>query len=185
MSLRLEFTPGIWPWLVLVLPLILIRFGLPALIDRRALPRLAYFPPVEGVERTALLVNQITNLFLHFYPFALTVKSGTWAFAWGLPVFLLGLTIYALAAASFARQQGSGVIRQGIYRISRNPMYVAYLLWLVGIGLLTGSVPYLIVTAVFQWSTHWLIRSEERWCLARYGEEYRDYMRRVPRYVLF
>lgn len=185
MALRPEFSPVFWQGLLLLLPIFLIRFGLPALIDRRALPRLQYFPPLKGLERPAYFVYQITNLFLLVYPLFLTVKTGARAFMIGFLLFLTGLIGYAAATASFTRQHSNGFIRRGIYRFSRNPMYVAYLLWLAGIAFLTGSLPYLIVIAVFQLSVHWIIISEERWCLGQYGQEYEDYLRRVPRYFLF
>ncbi len=182
MSLRFEFTPIFWQGLLLLLPILLIRFGLPATIDRRALHRLSYFPPLVGAEKAAFWVYQITNLFLLVYPLFLTIKTDTWLFAAGLAVYLVGVAGYATATASFARQQSQGLICQGIYRFSRNPMYVFFLCWLAGIALLAGSWPYLAAAAIFQLSSHWIIKSEERWCLAQYGREYRDYQRRVPRY---
>jgi protein-S-isoprenylcysteine O-methyltransferase Ste14 len=36
---------------------------------------------------------------------------------------------------------------------------------------------------VFQISSHWIILSEERWCVKQFGDEYIDYMKRVRRYI--
>ena len=35
---------------------------------------------------------------------------------------------------------------------------------------------------MFQISAHWIILSEERWCLDRFGEAYEEYMKKVRRY---
>ena len=62
-------------------------------------------------------------------------------------------------------------------------MYGGYLLYYVGIGLVTASWLYLAVLFVYEIALYWLIRGEERWCLATYGEPYRRYMQQVRRYV--
>jgi protein-S-isoprenylcysteine O-methyltransferase Ste14 len=49
--------------------------------------------------------------------------------------------------------------------------------------LLTASWAMLAALLLFQLSTHFLIFSEERWCLKEFGEEYREYMGKVRRYL--
>lgn len=71
----------------------------------------------------------------------------------------------------------------GLYRLSRNPMYVAYFICFLGMALLTRSVLFLGLVAVFQISAHWVILAEERWCLEQFGERYRRYMGKVRRYI--
>ena len=80
----------------------------------------------------------------------------------------LGLIPVALAAREFSRTEPPHF--GGIYRYSRNPMYGGYLLYYVGIGLVTASWLYLAVLFVYEIALYWLIRGEERWCLATYGE---------------
>jgi protein-S-isoprenylcysteine O-methyltransferase Ste14 len=36
---------------------------------------------------------------------------------------------------------------------------------------------------VFQISAHWIILSEERWCVNKFGQEYINYMNKVRRYI--
>ncbi len=36
---------------------------------------------------------------------------------------------------------------------------------------------------VFQISAYWIILSEERWCVKKFGEEYINYMNKVRRYI--
>ncbi|WP_322201799.1 methyltransferase family protein [Acutalibacter intestini] len=71
---------------------------------------------------------------------------------------------------------------KGIYRFSRNPMYVAYDLIFLGCATLAKSWLLLGLTACFILSGHWIIRAEERWCAARFGEEYQAYRKRVRKY---
>lgn len=32
-------------------------------------------------------------------------------------------------------------------------------------------------------SAHWIILAEERWCIKKFGEEYKNYMNKVRRYI--
>ncbi len=62
-------------------------------------------------------------------------------------------------------------------------MYVAYFVYFVGCALLTQSMVLLGTVIAFQVSAHWIILSEERWCLERFGEEYQRYSKKVRRYL--
>lgn len=169
--------------LILALPVILIRYGLTAIISREALERAAFFPPVLGKERIAFYVYQVTTLVLLGYLAILKVTLGTAAHWVGLIIYVVAIVLYAKSVIDFSRPQEGGMNRRGLYRYSRNPMYVAFFLYFLGCGLLVGSWIYLAVLLVFQISVHYLILSEERWCIKQFGEDYRRYMRRVRRYL--
>ena len=93
------------------------------------------------------------------------------------------MVLLALAVAAFASPAIKGVRRTGVYRFSRNPMYVAYFLCFLGCALLAQSPPLAVLVLVFQGSAHWVILAEERWCAGRFGEPYLQYMRSVRRYL--
>ncbi|WP_460648037.1 methyltransferase family protein [Lacrimispora xylanolytica] len=71
----------------------------------------------------------------------------------------------------------------GFYQISRNPMYVGYFIFFLGCCVLTRSWLLVASLMVFQVSGHWIIRSEERWCIEKFGQEYTSYMDKVRRYI--
>ena len=76
-----------------------------------------------------------------------------------------------------------GMNRNGIYKFSRNPMYVAYFICFAGMAVLTRSLVLLAVVMVFQVSAHWIILAEERWCMEKFGTAYGQYMKEVRRYI--
>lgn len=76
-----------------------------------------------------------------------------------------------------------GLNINGIYQFSRNPMYVAYFICFIGMSLLTQSLILLGIVIIFQVSAHWIILSEERWCIKRFGKSYEEYMKKVRRYI--
>jgi protein-S-isoprenylcysteine O-methyltransferase Ste14 len=80
--------------------------------------------------------------------------------------------------------QTTELVEDGIYRFSRNPYFVAYLLMFAAYSLLLQSLVLLALGCVGFGLIHAMILKEERYLDARHGQAYRDYQRRVPRYLL-
>ena len=93
----------------------------------------------------------------------------------GMAIYLLGLALCAISMRDFARPDASGMNTKGLYRYSRNPMYVAYFICFLGIAFLTKSMIFILILVIFQTAAHWIILSEERWCLEKFGKSYQDY----------
>ncbi len=75
------------------------------------------------------------------------------------------------------------LVTTGPYAMSRNPMYLGHLLFLAGLALATGS-PIAVAGSLYQWRrlSKRVALDEER--IERiFGDEYRGYMARVPRWV--
>ena len=168
---------------VTIIPLFLIRFGLLGLLNRDALRRAAHFAPMEGKEKVAYWVYQISNLAMLVLLCFLNIAEEPGFLISGFAVFGLGALLLAWSAVGFARPKGNGMNVSGLYRVSRHPMYAAYLVYYLGCALLTRSLLLFALLAVFQFSAHWIILAEERWCLKQFGDDYRRYMQRTRRYL--
>jgi protein-S-isoprenylcysteine O-methyltransferase Ste14 len=169
--------------LILVLPILIIRFALLSLLNKDAVIRAAFFPPTKGIEKVAYWINQLTTLSLLVILFLLRIKIQGLSGFIGLGVSSLGLILYIISIIQFARPNNVGLSITGLYGISRNPMYVAYFIYFIGCCILTGSWLLLVVLIIFQISVHFLILSEERWCIDQFGETYRAYIENVRRYI--
>lgn len=168
---------------LLMAPLFLIRFVLLGLLSREALRRAALFAPLAGGERLAYLFYQLSNGFLILYAFFLKVQPNALRLWLGALVYAAGVCVLAASTVDFAKPKPGGLNTNGLYRFSRNPMYLGYFLYFLGCVLLTRSRLLLLALAVFQISAHWIILSEERWCVQTFGEEYVRYSRKVRRYL--
>jgi len=168
---------------ILVVPIILIRYGLLGLINKEALKRAAFFAPLVGRERTAYVVYQITTICIFLYLVMLRVRTDSGWFYIGLIASILGLILYAVSMVNYAMPKTNGVNLNGLYQVSRNPMYIAHFIYFLGCVFLTQSYILLMLLIAFQISTHWIILSEERWCVKKFGEEYVRYMNKVKRYI--
>jgi len=75
------------------------------------------------------------------------------------------------------------LVTGGIFRFVRNPMYVGLILLVAATGVALASDWTLVMTAALAVTLHvGVVRREERYLAAKYGERYRDYCRRVSRY---
>lgn len=169
---------------LLLIPFLLIRFGIPSILNKGAIQRAAYFPQRFGNEKLAYGVYQISNIAIFMYLCFLTVKMDfSLQFYLGLISYLLGLILCTISIINFAMPSNSGLNINGFYKFSRNPMYLSYFVCFVGCAMLAQSLMLFGIVLIFQISSHWIILSEERWCIERFGEAYKQYMKKVRRYI--
>ena len=133
---------------------------------------------------------------LHFGLVVLAAVESTWHFrlltpvavGGGIALIAAGAAVYLSATYvfGFKRQLGldtTRLVTEGIYRWSRNPLFVGWALVLVGVGLVRESGMVLLLTLVF-WVSYRLSLPLEEQLLGRlYGEAYEAYRRRTHRYL--
>jgi protein-S-isoprenylcysteine O-methyltransferase Ste14 len=106
----------------------------------------------------------------------------------------VGVAVGLAGVATFRRSRttvdptrpdrASTLVASGIYRVTRNPMYVALALALVAAAIWFSNMLAVIVVPVFiAWITRLQIIPEERALRARFGAGYDDYAARVPRWL--
>ncbi len=109
---------------------------------------------------------------------------------WGLVV--AGLVAMALALVEFLRNRTTFIPRRvptaflqhGIYRISRNPIYLGDALVLAGLIIAWDALPLLVLVPAFMvLITRRYIHGEEAGLEARFGEEYTAWKARVRRWL--
>jgi protein-S-isoprenylcysteine O-methyltransferase Ste14 len=76
------------------------------------------------------------------------------------------------------------LVTEGLYRFTRNPMYVGLLVILTGFAIYLGSVTPFLLLPLFYWLiTTQQIRPEERILEEKFGQQYLDYKKRVKRWL--
>lgn len=124
--------------------------------------------------------------------------SGHSESAWQPPVamalLVTGLLVMLVAAVAFFAAKttinpmrparASRLITTGIYRLSRNPIYLADLLLLSAWAVWLGSAVNVVLLGVFVWYIqHFQIAPEERALSELFGESYKAYCARVRRWL--
>jgi len=126
----------------------------------------------------------IIHLLLIIYSIFVPLKLGTAWFYAGLPVYLVGLISYAMVWVGFATTPPDKPVISGIYRYSRNPMYLSTIILFVGVGIATASWVFLLLPAAYMITPLLgMAEAEEHHCLKVYGDAYREYMNRTPRWL--
>lgn len=139
---------------------------------------------MSGNENLAYWIYQISNIAIFVYLcFSTVIIKFSWPFYTGVVIYVSGLILCTICMINFAVPSNEGMNLNGLYRFSRNPMYVSYLVYSVGCVLLTHSPGLCVIVFIFQISSHWIVLSEERWCIEKFGEPYKQYMKKVRRYI--
>lgn len=105
---------------------------------------------------------------------------------------LAGVALALPAARRFRRagthvepwKPSNALVTEGIYRHTRNPMYLGLSLAYLGLAIAAGSPAALVLLPPLLVVVHYgVIAREERYLEARFGQSYRDYKARVRRWL--
>ncbi|MBN8657345.1 MAG: isoprenylcysteine carboxylmethyltransferase family protein [Anaerolineae bacterium] len=77
----------------------------------------------------------------------------------------------------------SALVQHGLFGVSRNPIFLGMMVMLVGLLLTIPTAATLAVTLLGNVLIHIQVRLEEPFLIEKYGEMYRDYQKRVRRWV--
>ena len=120
-----------------------------------------------------------------------TGRPGLWNLAGLIPV-LVGTSGLIWGVAVHAAQSPQGIeweldksylLKHGLHRFSRNPMYLSELVLLLGWVFFYGSLALLIALAAgYAFFNFYIIPIEERILEAHFGEAYHAYKQQVPRW---
>ncbi len=81
-------------------------------------------------------------------------------------------------------EASSKLVSSGVYRFSRNPMYIGFALWLLAWGVFLASAWALVGVIFFVvYMNRFQIEPEERALRDLFGEDFREYERRVRRWI--
>lgn len=99
----------------------------------------------------------------------------------------LGLVIWGIGALGSGMDKNiseNKLKTDGIYAWVRNPMYSGWWILILGISLMWHNA-FLLIPPLINWGimTFVLKRTEEKWLLNLYGDEYGQYLKRVNRCI--
>ena len=111
---------------------------------------------------------------------------------WALPLMAWGYLQYRLVGDFRTRAGGGGpgisrpperIVSRGPYAWTRNPMYLGHLIFLSGLALALGSWIGAVVLAAHALWFDRRVREDEARLASLFGDTYREYCRRVKRWV--
>lgn len=143
-------------------------------------------PPIAWA--LAVLAGLALNWLIPL-PFAPAAVPARWG---GAAIFAVALALFAWAIATMARA-GSNVptnlptttiVENGPYRFTRNPIYLAMVLGLIGLAIAFNSLWLLLTLVPFALAIRYgVIAREEAYLERKFGDVYRRYRARVRRWL--
>ena len=103
----------------------------------------------------------------------------------GLVIFIFGIGCLTYALVNYIKTPLNEPVTSGMYRISRHPQDISTFFAFLGISLCIGSWIALIILFTDQILKHFRVLAEEDASIKQYGENYQEYMKKIPRYFLF
>lgn len=128
----------------------------------------------------------IHNLFpLHFIHGPLRTIVGVIFLAYSVLVSSLAIIQMRRAGTNIdVRKPTTSIVTDGIYRFTRNPMYLSMVLLMIAISVLISNIWILILTPVFIIVIQkGVIEREERYLEGKFGTEYALYKKRTRRWI--
>jgi protein-S-isoprenylcysteine O-methyltransferase Ste14 len=140
---------------------------------------------------TYFYVAIVLIIVLHVLVPGPQVFSSPWRYLGVIPL-ILGSAFSVLADQAFKRfgttvkpfEESTCLVTDGVFRLSRNPMYLGFVLLLAGLVMLLGSTTPWIVVVIFPFlmELHF-IRAEETMLEARFGDAWLQYKQRVRKWL--
>jgi len=174
-----------WYFRLFYIPLasMAVSFLLPAIIRPKRMGRPELTKPMQVGSMVSFVGFCV---WLWFIPFS--INPAFWV---GVGVIILGEVVFALGFIAMREhpEKKQVIVDWGIYKISRHSHMMAGAITTLGaiiIGWNTQSVLYLFLWLYFALDIafiHFATLYEEKRNIAKFGQEYADYMKRVPRYL--
>jgi protein-S-isoprenylcysteine O-methyltransferase Ste14 len=139
--------------------------------------------PYRRSEKWAFNFAIVVSLVMFIYSLFLPLRLGTGWFYVGLLIYLIGLAMVLAAIVILAKTPLGYPFVSGIYRYSRHPMTFFSFITFLGISLAAASWVFLIPSIVVFALQAYQTPAEERGCLKLYGDRYREYLDRTPKWL--
>lgn len=109
-------------------------------------------------------------------------------------LWLMGFALIIAAAVEFISAKttvnpftpglATSIVTMGVYKLSRNPMYVGFLMMLAAWGVFLANVLSILLLPLFVvYLNRFQILSEENALLAKFGDDYARYLKSVRRWM--
>jgi protein-S-isoprenylcysteine O-methyltransferase Ste14 len=156
--------------------------------DIQTRPNRVPWPPI--IYLVAIAISIALGLLFPLPWISAPLSDILFAAGWLLVAAMVALDFSAMSTMARAKttirpdKASEHLVTTGAFSFTRNPIYLGNTLLMIGVGLITGIVWFLPLAIIAAFATQKLaIEREERHLEARFGKRYRDYAKRVRRWI--
>jgi protein-S-isoprenylcysteine O-methyltransferase Ste14 len=156
--------------------------------DIQTRPNRLPWPPI--IYLVAIAISIALGLLYPLPWISAPLSDILFAAGWLLVAAMVALDFSAMRTMARAKttirpdKASEHLVTTGAFSFTRNPIYLGNTLLMIGVGLITGIVWFLPLSIIAAFATQKLaIEREERHLEARFGKRYRDYAKRVRRWI--
>lgn len=184
MSLIPEFEIGLWNGWILSAIFVIHNFLIMFIAPKKNIKEMMdQMKQAKGKDKLVPRLSQTMYYIIMIYAIFMPLKLKTPWLSVGLAVYLSGFILLILAEIQLFYRKPGEPIAKGFYSISRNPQYVMMHITWIGIGIATASWVIFALIVISVIVVHFMILLEEKLCLEKYGNVYREYTNKTRRYV--
>ena len=186
MSLIPAFVLGLWnAWIFMVPALLVLLLCFPVMMKKDAPGGPSRVPCKSKITLLVATLSKIIFFPAVVYSVFLPLQLGTMWLYVGLPITFIGLGGIILVLVEWIKAPVGQPVTRGVYRFSRHPMYVAMVLILFGVSIISASWVFLLFAIITEVGVTrpFSVKIEEAQCLGHYGNAYQEYMNRTPRWI--
>jgi protein-S-isoprenylcysteine O-methyltransferase Ste14 len=184
MSLIPAFEIGLWNawWFMIIYPL---QWLAVLIVPKHLAERTSHAPEIilTRQDRMMSFLNQGFWIGATLYSIFVPLRIGTPWFWLGLASFIAGLMLVVMATVAVAGTPTDKPFTSSVYRLSRHPMYLSMIFVYLGVSIAASSWLFLLITVITFVLQRYQAMKEERYCCAKFGDAYRQYMRRTARWI--
>ena len=121
---------------------------------------------------------EYTTILNNYVPYGIRIPIGLFCLLMSIYLAKTGLSI-----VFGEKREEPCVIRKSVFKFVRHPIYLGEILLYLGLAIMSISLAAVFVLSGIVLFLYYISRYEEKLLLARFGEEYSEYMRDVPMLV--
>ena len=165
----------------------IMSFILLSKINKDGKKRMLTFPKYKSKSNKffSIFFMLIFGKLIIIYSVFVPIKAFTIYFYLGVIIYSITIFCSVYAMWVFSKADLSRPVTNSIYKYSRHPMQVMYYFSWIGLGLISGAWIIIIYALVFPILTIPSLIAQEEDCIEKYGEEYVEYLKKTPRFLIF
>ena len=176
-----EFQLGLYNGWLFLIAFIIINITLMIIYPYHYTKRVLKLPDISKERVSSIVYAAVLNGTM-IYSIFVSIKFHTMWFWLGLSVFIVSAILFFATMHNYATTNPIKPVVNGVYKFSRNPQQILAVFMWVGVAIITQSILILILCILQLFLMYPTLIAQERFCIDKYKDEYREYMKKAPRY---